>query len=172
VNEHGFGELANKYSLGMATFREHVYVGTLNAPNFPLDLLPWFLGEPLTTNGAQVHRGKIGLDGKWYWDKVLDFGSFSRNNFGVRKMLVVEDYLYFATANHEGTAGNGLEVWGTNDGVTWSKKSDEGFGDPSNISGRSMAACGGYLYVGVENRDGGAQLWRRGLEVDGELSAA
>ena len=171
ANEPGFGDVNNKYSLGMATFGDYVYVGTLNAPNFPVDLLPWFLGEPLDSNGAKVFRGKIGLCGEWEWHEVLDFGDYNPNNFGVRDMLVVDSYLYFVTANHEGTPGNGVEVWQTKDGVTWSRKSEPGFGDPSNISGRSLAACGGYLYVGVENRDTGAQLWRHPLDADGNLTS-
>jgi hypothetical protein len=172
VNEPGFGDLNNKYSLGMATFKDHVYVGTLNAPGFPSDLLPWFLGNPLESTGAKVYRGKSEYD-EWEWEEVLNFGDYNDNNFGVRQMLAVDDYLYLVTANHEGTAGNGVEVWSTSDGVTWSQKSDPGFGIPSNISGRSLAACGGYLYVGVENRATGAQLWRHLLVLaDGDLSSS
>lgn len=57
INKPGFGNIANKYSLSMASFKGHVYVGTLNAPNFPDDLLPWFMGEQVETEGAQVWRG-------------------------------------------------------------------------------------------------------------------
>lgn len=180
VNEPGFGDLANKYSLAMASFNGYVYIGTLNAPDFPEDLLPWFLGEPLESEGAQVWRGKIGSSGKWEWEKVLDFGEFpicNPNNFGVREMLVVGDYLYFLTANHEGNGDNGVEVWQTSDGGpgTWTLTNFPGFGDPNNISGRSLAECGAspdpnrYLYAGVENRQTGAQLWRHRLTTDGAL---
>jgi hypothetical protein len=172
VNLPGFGDLDNKYSLGMATFGEYVYVGTLNAPGFPVDLVPWFLGNPLDSTGAKVYRGKPDPTGKWHWEEVFDFGkppAHQPENFGIREMLVVGDYLYFVTANHEGTPGNGVEVWQTEDGIHWSQKSPPGFGNPNNISGRSIAECGGYLYVGVENRDTGAQLWRHPLDAHGDL---
>lgn len=175
VNEPGFGDVNNKYPLAMASFNGYVYVGTLNAPNFPQDLPAWFFGKPLESDGAKVFRGKIGDYGVWDWDEVLDFGSqpiSTSNNFGVRDMLVVNSSLYFVTANHEGTPGNGVEVWQSSVGGKgdWFKKSDPGFGDPSNISGRSLKTCGGYLYVGVENRNTGAQLWRHQLLGDGILS--
>lgn len=171
INEPGFGNISNKYSLAMATFGEHVYVGTLNAPGFPLQLPEWFLGEPLNTFGAKIYRGKIGSGGEWEWENIFDWGLPARNtnNFGVRKMKVVGAHLYAATANHEGTSGNGVEIWSTADGVNWLPKNVPGFGEPENISGRSIHECGGYLYVGVENRVTGAQLWRRALLDNGDL---
>lgn len=170
INEPGFGDLDNKYSLAMATFKDYVYVGTLNAPGFPEDLGPWFLGEPLDSTGAKVYRGKpSATTGEWMWDPVLDFGT-KPENFGIRKMLVLGNYLYLVTANHGRTTGNGVELWQTSDGIDWMHKNEPGFGDPSNISGRSLAECGGYLYVGVENRDSGAQLWRHKLVDSGAIT--
>jgi len=160
----------------MASFKGHVYVGTLNAPNFPDDLIPWFLGEPLSdTEGAQVWRG-LGLESvsladggqgaSNFWEKVFDFGAagLSIDNFGIRKMLVVGDFLYFCTVNHKA----GAEIWKSSDGVNWSLVNTPGCGSSDNTSGRSMVVCGGYLYVGVENRVTGAQIFRRRLEPEGQ----
>jgi hypothetical protein len=128
----------------------------------------------LESNGAKVYRGKPDASGEWTWDQVLDFGTAPQSkpeNFGIRKMLVVGNYLYFVTANHEGTADHGVEVWQTSDGINWEQKNEPGFGDPSNISGRSLAECGGYLYAGTENRDSGAELWRHALvDAGGDIT--
>ena len=174
VNDPGFGNFANKYALSMASFKGYVYVGTLNAPNFPDDLIPWFLGEQVATEGAQVWRGLGSEDDEW--SKVFDFGDFiadgseslfsvstAIDNFGIRKMLVVDEFLYFVTAN----AVDGVGVWKT-DGVNWDPVNEPGFGSSDNVSGRSMVVCGGYLYVGVENRATGAQIFRRRLEPGGQ----
>jgi len=174
VNDPGFGNFANKYALSMASFKGYVYVGTLNAPNFPDDLIPWFMGEQVATEGAQVWRGLGSEDDEW--SKVFDFGDFiadgseslfsvstAIDNFGIRKMLVVDEFLYFVTAN----AVDGVGVWKT-DGVNWDPVNEPGFGSSDNVSGRSMVVCGGYLYVGVENRATGAQIFRRRLEPGGQ----
>lgn len=84
-------------------------------------------------------------------------------------MLVVKDYIYFVTGNHEGQGDNGVEVWSSSDGENWSLKNLPGFGSADSKSSRSLAKCGKYLYVGVENRKTGAQLWRRELSAVGDL---
>ena len=173
VNEPGFGDLDNKYSLAMEWFDGYIYIGTLNAPGFPIDRGNWFNGLPFDTNGAKLYRGRRNGDDvelPYEFELVFDFGDLdnNNNNFGIHKMLVIEDFLYFVTANHEATTGDGVEVWKT-DGVTFSQVNDAGFNKDNNISGRSLAACGGYLYVGVENRISGAHLYRAALGADGDV---
>lgn len=173
INDAGFGDRANQYSFSMASFNGNVFVGTLNAPVFRFTAVAFFLGFgnlgpfPLfPTNGSQVYRGTRADDGTWTFDKVLDFQDSNPDNYGSRVMLVVGDTLYLATANHVG----GLEVWQTTgNGDEWQRVSEPGFGDDSNISGRGMAECGGYLYVGAENRSTGAQIFRHKVVEGGGL---
>jgi len=166
VNEPGFGDLANQYSFSMASFKGHVYVGTLNSATFRVQSTSFFFGLPfLQSKGSKVYKGTRQGDGSWKFDTVLDFASINKSNFGSRKMLVVDDYLYLVTANHD----KGLEVWQTTSGDDWSRVSESGFGDSSNISGRGMVVCGGYIYIGAENRQSGAHIWRRKITLDGAL---
>lgn len=173
INEPGFGDLANQYSFSMASFQDHVFIGTLNSPAFMFNTFFFFFGigtiGPLTvfdSNGSQVYRGTRRTSNEWTFERVLDFGDSNKNNFGSRKMLVVGDFLYLATANHI----DGLEIWQTSgSGDVWNQVSESGFGDASNISGRSLAVCGDHLYAGVENRDTGAQVWRHRITTNGDL---
>jgi len=167
INEPGFGEDANKYAFGMASFGDYVYVGTSNIPDFENLGTEFFLGLPLESEGAEIWRAK--RDDDYAWERVFKFTE-NPNNYGARKMLVVGDYLYVGTANHEATPGNGAEVWKTMDGETWTMENTPGFGDPANLSSRSLGECGGYLYVGLENRQTAAKIYRRALEADGDLS--
>ena len=169
VNDPGFGNLANRYSFAMASFGDYVYVGTLNSPNFEEYRDEFFFGKPIESEGAEIWRGR--KEDNYAWEKVFDLTD-KPNNYGARKMVVVGDYLYMVTANHEGTEGNGAEVYKTSDGRTWTLENTPGFSDPANLSGRSLAACGGYLYVGVENRQTASKIFRRALEANGDLSSS
>ena len=46
---------------------------------------------------------------------------------------------------------------------------EAGNGDVNNLSGRGIIDYDGYLYIGVENRNSGAQLWRVKLADDGDF---
>jgi len=169
VNEDGFGDSTNKYAWSMATFKDKLYVATLNADiSRPAEILLFFFGLPFSTNGTQIWRGDFSEEGEWVWDKVLEQADGNRNHYGVRKMIVVGEFLYGVTGNHV----EGLEVWRTRDGEHWQVVAHNGFSNPNNTSGRGLASFQGYLYVGVENRLEGAQIWRRKLKANGDFAPA
>eukprot|EP01084_Bolivina_argentea_P284333 487278_1 len=95
INEEGFGVFTNQYAFSMETFKDKVYVGTLNAQNAPLSLLAFFFGLPFPTSGAQIHCGQPDsdscCDAAWNWTKVVDNGMFGSGNihslnYGVRQL--------------------------------------------------------------------------------------
>eukprot|EP01084_Bolivina_argentea_P202246 345605_1 len=108
INQEGFGDFENQYAFSMATFKNKVYVGTLNAKGAPLSLLAFFFGLPFETSGAQIHCGQPDsnlCDAEWSWEEVVSNGFFGRGanlhpfNYGVRQLeRVGTEYLYAVTA--------------------------------------------------------------------------
>jgi hypothetical protein len=66
-------------------------------------------------------------------------------------------YLYAAI---ETTITSSVQIWQTNDGVSWTQTNISGFGDMDNDQTGGMAVLDGYLYVGTRNDVTGAQIWR------------
>eukprot|EP01084_Bolivina_argentea_P284332 487277_1 len=191
INEEGFGVFTNQYAFSMETFKDKVYVGTLNAQNAPLSLLAFFFGLPFPTSGAQIHCGQPDsnlCDADWSWEEVVSNGfsgigaNFHPFNYGVRQLeRVGTDYLYAVTANHVQLitpAIAGFQLWRTMDGTNWQivdlpqiqpGGAQGGFGNPFSISGRGLIAYQDHLYIGVENRMTGAQMWRIDIDSDGDF---
>eukprot|EP01083_Nonionella_stella_P017175 48022_1 len=191
INEEGFGVFTNQYAFSMETFKDKVYVGTLNAQNAPLSLLAFFFGLPFPTSGAQIHCGQPDsdscCDAAWNWTKVVDNGMFGSGNihslnYGVRQLeRVGTDYLYAVTGNHVQIISPpiaGFQLWRTMDGTNWEivdlpqipgLVAQGGFGNPFSISGRGLTEYQKYLYIGVENRRTGAQMWRIKILADGDF---
>lgn len=169
ISERGFGNPLNMYSWSMESFKDKVYVGTLNVRAPIIGLRMFSFGSALMrffTSGAEIYRGtKNEVDGSWSWEQVVSKGLTRKTNYGVRKMIAVGDYLYGVTGNHN----NGLEVWRTFDGENWEVVNTSGFGTRSNKSARGLASFKGYLYVGVENRIKGAEIWRREIDENGDF---
>ncbi|MCP3944050.1 MAG: hypothetical protein GY710_21580 [Desulfobacteraceae bacterium] len=165
VNEDGFGDSTNQYAWSMESFKGSLYVGTLNHTHATPGMELFFLGFPVKSNGTQIHKGTRDVDGTWAWEKILSDGNGNSDNYGIRKLKVIGDYMYGAVANHV----DGFELWRTFDGVNWEVVVDKGLGNPDNTSGRGLSAHDGYLYLGVENRKSGAQIWRRAIADDGDF---
>lgn len=164
----GFGCKSNLYSWSMETFKGDLYVGTNNNRGGAFGLRFFIAGLPLRifTAGGQVHKGtRNSVTGDWSWTRVLEDGLNDKNNYGIRKMKAVGDWLYGVTGNHS----NGCLVIKTTDGTNWEPASLPGFGKTRNTSGRGLAAYKGYLYVGTENRFQGAEIWRRAIDSNGEF---
>lgn len=166
IEDGGFGCKTNLYSWSMESFKDQLYIGTLNIKGKALGMNLFLFGQPVFTSGGQVHRGTRASDGTWTWETVLSEGLTTKKNYGIRKLITIGDYLYGVTGNHE----TGFEVLQTSDGDTWTSVNEPGFGNVKNTSGRGMASFKGYLYIGVENRSEGAQVWRHKIETDGSLS--
>ena len=61
-----------------------------------------------------------------------------------------------------GNDATGTEVWRTSDGLYWEKASSSGFGDAANRRthwDNAATAFRGSLYVGVDNRETGCEIW-------------
>eukprot|EP01084_Bolivina_argentea_P284331 487270_1 len=193
INEEGFGVFTNQYAFSMETFKDKVYVGTLNAQNAPLSLLAFFFGLPFPTSGAQIHCGQPDsnlCDADWSWEEVVSNGfsgigaNFHPFNYGVRQLeRVGTDYLYAVTGNHVQIISPlvaGFQLWRTRDGTNWDivalpklippYVAQGGFGNPFSISGRGLTEYQGHLYIGVENRMTGAQMWRIQIDTDGDFA--
>jgi hypothetical protein len=109
-----------------------------------------------SSTGAEVWRSSTGDPGSWTQCNTDGFGD--ANNQGLWAAAVFSDYLYVATGQWKDTY-TGVEVWRTNDGVTWNQVNTDGFGDPENRS-PWIEPFGGYLYVSSHNGDTGSQIWR------------
>lgn len=168
IHDGGFGCRHNMYAWSMETFKDKLYVGTLNVKGKALGMNLFLFGVRIVlTHGGEIHQGTRAEDGTWTWERVVTKGLLNKRHFGFRKFLVAGDYLYAVSANHS----EGFVVVRTQDGENWGVVSDPGYGNRKNTSGRGMAIFQGYLYIGVENRREGAEIWRHSIEDDGALSA-
>jgi uncharacterized protein YjiK len=110
--------------------------------------------------GVEVWKSSSGTPGSWTQSNVDGFGD--AKNTGLWGVAVFNDYLYVATGQWDaffsGTQ-TGLEVWRTNNGITWNQVNTDGFGDPANLSAW-IEPFNGYLYALSSNNGAGAQIWR------------
>ncbi len=185
VSEEGFGDLTNDYAWSMANYTingtEYLYVGTLNTnlSSGVFDPANW----NNVTDGCEIWRTNGSMNGSNYdWEQVVGpsgtqniirytitppfttdvsatagFGTFC---MGARKMLVYQDLLWV------GTMRQGCEVWVTN-GTHWKLANVPGFSDVlgpvigyNSTSVRSMAIFNDALYVGVDNAENGAMVFK------------
>ena len=113
----GFGDLTNQYAFAMQTFKNDIYVATLNAANAPDGMAAFFLGIEFESNGASVYRGRQSSSScanevnttcsKYNWTPIVTGGLGNTFNYGVRKFASVGNFLYAVTGNHK----DGFEIW-------------------------------------------------------------
>jgi hypothetical protein len=102
--------------------------------------------------GGQVWRFN-GTD----WQQVVSGGLTTRNNAGLRNLVIFNGAIYGGTRN----TSNGAELWRSFDGENWEAIVRGGWGNRQNVSVRGMAVFKDHLYVGLQNTRGGpGQLWR------------
>ena len=129
----GFDNPKNDYAWSMETFKEKIYVGTLNVLG-GAEIWSSYSGEPDT------------------WEMVYD--SRSLLNPGIRCLYNDRDlYLYACTLNLQGA-----QILRTSDGYTWTTVVNRGFGNLKNNTIRCMARFRKYLYAGIGNN--GAKIYR------------
>lgn len=166
--ENGWGDRNNMYAWTMETFNGKLYVGSLNIKGGSLGMNLFMFNYRVFTNGAEVHEGTRDEKGNWSWRRVLSGGLSCGQNYGVRKLITVGDYLYGVTANNV----RGFDVIRTTgDGSAWETVMSGGFGTKNNISGRGMIQYDGYLYIGTANFVDGAEIWRHSLLENGDLDS-
>ena len=133
VVDHGFGKHRNDYAWSMATFKNKIYVGTLNIET-----------------QAEIWCSDSGE--KDTWQMVYKaWGSF---NTGIRCLYADGDTaLYASTTNVTGAA-----ILRSTDGRTWKVVGSRGLGNRNNTSIRCMVRFKDYLYAGAGGKV--AELYR------------
>jgi len=137
VADKGFGDTSNDYAWCMATFRNILYVGTLN-----------------TLKGGEIWRSSFGKPGSsGSWENVYNSRSSLFSNAGVRYLFADSNQaLYACTLN-----SFGAEILRTTDGKNWFivKK---GVGRRWNTTIRCLIRFGEYIYAGAGGYN--AELYR------------
>lgn len=134
VVDNGFGNPSNDYAWCMATFKDTLYVGTLN-----------------TLKGGEIWRSNSGDPDSW--GNVYSSRSSLFSNAGVRYLYADGNQaLYACTLN-----SFGAEIMRTMDGKNWNivKK---GIGRRWNTTVRCLTRFGDYLYGGAGGYN--AELYR------------
>ncbi len=118
--------------------------------------------------GLQIWRSTTGAPGTWH--KVVNNGLGDTLATGTTALIAFKGALYTII---ETDWQNPTRVWRTRDGVNWSVVTNDGFGDPFNVSPGGAAIFRDYLYIGMQNLDeskvdsnnpannpGPGQIWR------------
>ena len=139
----GFG---NKYNMEVGVlieFKGYLYAGIRNQ-----------------IQGCQIWR----TNDLENWEMVLNKGNGNRWNAAIWDAAVLGDTLYVGTMNF----GEGCEIFKTDTGdlddwdvvVGTRSKTKSGFGTRTNFYVWSMAVYDDCLYVGTDNLQGGAEIWK------------
>ena len=131
---------------------------------------PW----DLTKAGGKLYLSLANFDGVhiWRcvtcdgsdWEQVID-GDFGTNAFAT-VIFEYQNQLIAATTNNWtlelSIELNGIDVWKSADGIHWTRISNLGFGDPYNsrVGAGAITEYRGLLYLGTQNWETGAELWR------------
>lgn len=144
IAEQGFGFPRNDSIHDLGEFDGFLYASVRN-----------------TNTGAQIWRSPDGIE----WDQVVGpFGSepagfgFKYNVLGFH-FKEFKDYFYVSTAN----AVTGFGVYRTQDGLTFERVGEFGFGDPDNVYGWRFHVHDDALWFGTNNfdvPDKGGSVWR------------
>lgn len=135
----GFGCNENQYIWKMVEYDGKLYVGTYDASSFLLPLDEYMNDE----NAAQEWKDKVDE----YVEKLCS------NYQGIPESAVTcGEYLDKATF--------GFDLYVTEDGIHFTKITDDGFGDPYNHGCRAFGITEEGLFVGTANPFYGTQVWK------------
>ena len=122
VIDIGFGNPRNDYAWSMTTYKDKLYVGTLN-----------------TYGGAQIWRSESGEQNSWH-----RVGPRFSRNLGVRCMYADGDRaIYACTSNNLGA-----QILRSENGEIWTSVVKKGFDNIRNSTIRCMMRYKDYLYAG------------------------
>lgn len=137
--DSGFGSNENQYVWKMVVYDEKLYVGTYDASSFLLPLDEYMNDEETS------EEWKKEVDG--YVEKLC--GDYQ----GVPESAgICAEYLDKAVF--------GFDLYVTEDGVHFTKITDNGFGDPYNHGCRAFGVTDEGLFVGTANPFYGTQVWK------------
>jgi hypothetical protein len=152
VNDFNLGNILNRRVTSLEVFNHYLYAAVVEK------------GE-LSEMVARVYRCSVceGDD----WEVVLDGPYENTGTFRKPGLKVYRNHLYYAVGNFDAeveiTASRGLELWRTEDGISWERLATEGFGDPNNAwtyFDNAMAVFGDGLYIATDNKVTGVEVWR------------
>lgn len=137
--DSGFGCSENQYIWKMTVYGEKLYVGTYDASSF---LIP--LDEYMNdVNASEEWKSRV--DG--YIEAIC------KNYDGIPQSAVT-------CAEYLDKAVFGFDLYVTEDGVNFSKITDNGFGDPYNHGLRAFGITSEGLFIGTANPFYGTQVWK------------
>lgn len=144
VNSNGCGNSQNIEMSTLAAFNGYLYAGTHNV----IDLLP------PENDGAQIFRSSDGLT----WTAVTQPGFGYTHDIAppaILDMTVFKGRIYASTGRGDGPG----QIWRSVNGTTWAPMVIHGFGNPDNVDVTALVEYNSYLFAGVMNLVGGAQIW-------------
>jgi len=144
VNSDGFGDAHNQ-SAGLSVFKGYLYAATYNYYDSP-------------NPGAELWRCQTcnGTD----WEQVAIAKGLGDTENRALKLLIFENQLYAFTYNR----ATGMEIWRSEDGVSWTQVGIDGLGDSNNWGTywwNSMTIFENKLYVGIWNNANAGEIWQK-----------
>lgn len=143
----GFGNHENQYIWKMTEYDEKLYVGTYDASSFLIPLDEYMNDD----NASQEWKDKV--DG--YVETLCS------DYQGVPESAV-------PCAEYLDQAAFGFYLYVTEDGIHYTKITDDGFGDPYNHGCRAFAITNEGLFVGTTNPFYGTQVWKLSENTDSQ----
>lgn len=135
----GFGNNENQYIWQMIVYDGKLYVGTYDASSFLIPLDEYMNDK----NAKQEWKDEV--------DKYIE--QICSNYKGVPDSA-------YTCAEYLDKATFGFDLYVTEDGVNFTKITDNGFGDPYNHGCREFSITNEGLFVGTANPFYGTQVWK------------
>ena len=141
-NINGFGS-PTETVWALAPFGTTLYAGTATSSG----------------NGAQIWRRSGGT-----WESVMANGFGDPHNQAIDHLIEFNGAIYASTYDWDDDLGtsDGGEVWRSDNGTSWTRVVDAGFGNADNAEAYRFVIFDSDLYVGTWNGSGtaGADIWR------------
>lgn len=158
---NGFGRFSHRFN----SYAWYTEVFNMSTKEYPVQVVPHLcIGTLNVLFGGQIWASSDGEN----WTRLIEGigkkntrnGFGDRDNYGIRTMELYDGRLYVGTATRFYITSKGCEIWSTNDGLSWTRVNEDGFGDSWNIYAWSMEEFNGSLYVGTINLREGCEIWR------------
>lgn len=110
---------------------------------------------------SSIHEkcgGIIRTSGGKNWDEIENLPR--KDQLKVDCQAVFKDELYSGIRYLSESGKEKIEIWKSNDGLSWKSVNSKMYANPNNTLIDCMFEFKGYIYVGVWNKKEGAQIWR------------
>jgi sugar lactone lactonase YvrE len=142
VVDNGFGHPQNNGVVAFGQFQDLLYAATIN-----------------NETGLEIWRTATGnpLD----WTRVVNAGFGGGVEYNISyPFQEFNGQLYVGVESNNEQGSNGLRIFRSSDGLTWTQVNQDGFGNRNNNHPGAFAVFQGLLYIGVRNDTAGGQIWR------------